>query len=479
MIHRLCLAAALLSSATAVHAFDDHLFAVTSDNERGDCAALELETPWTPATQLEAIGVEAHVRHFYGRHYVVNPAAGTVQVIDPETFDTVLTISVGMGSTPHDILVVDPRTAYVSRYDSTLLYRVDPTTGAFVDSIDLGGFAADDGLPDMSMMARDGRHLFVQIQRVDRALSGNPVPPSLLAVIDIPTSQLLDVDPNEPGTQGIELLGTFPRFKMHVDSVARRLFVSAPGVRLDVSGGIEEVDLDALESLGFILPEEETIGDLGAFVMVSPDRGYFWGHTDIVESSHLLAFSRAGMLPGELYLTFTTVQSLAFDASTSQLFIPDCASTVGGIQVLDTTTNALLTGSAIDTAGAPVDVVVARETTPGEAGELLVTGFASATGELSLSYRPACAGFDHNLVWGPLEEVNVYGYSGRRCGIGNSGTYETFDPGAGSYFFLVVATDGVEIEGSYGIDGTTERPDDPGSPECSFVQNLGLRCDGG
>ena len=41
------------------------------------------------------IGPWATVRHFFGRHYVVNRTLGTVQVIDPETFRTLLTFSVG------------------------------------------------------------------------------------------------------------------------------------------------------------------------------------------------------------------------------------------------------------------------------------------------------------------------------------------------------------------------------------------------
>ena len=40
------------------------------------------------------------------------------------------------------------------------------------------------------MMARDGDHLFIQIQRLDRAMGHNPVPPSYLAVVDLETIEL-------------------------------------------------------------------------------------------------------------------------------------------------------------------------------------------------------------------------------------------------------------------------------------------------
>jgi len=59
--------------------------------------------------------------------------------------------------------------------------------------------------------------------------------------------------------------------------------------------------------------------------------------------------------------------------------------------------------------------------------------------------------------------------------VGNSGSISSFDPGEGSFFFLVVGNDGDGVEGSYGTDsGLRERPFDPG---CLLAQNLALRCD--
>jgi len=66
----------------------------------------------------------------------------------------------------------------VTRYESRWLYRVDPTTGRGFDAVDLGPLADGDGLPEMSMMARDGLHLFIQIQRLDRPAGYVSVPPS-------------------------------------------------------------------------------------------------------------------------------------------------------------------------------------------------------------------------------------------------------------------------------------------------------------
>jgi hypothetical protein len=117
--------------------------------------------------------------------------------------------------------------------------------------------------------------------------------------------------------------------------------------------------------------------------------------------------------------------------------------------------------------------------TPGEATELQVTGYDPGTGALLLSYTPACSASDHHIEFGPLQDVATLGYSGQECGIGTSGTHGSFNPGAGSFFFLIVGDDGVGIEGSYGVDGAmAERPENATEPICSFVQDLSQRCDG-
>jgi hypothetical protein len=115
--------------------------------------------------------------------------------------------------------------------------------------------------------------------------------------------------------------------------------------------------------------------------------------------------------------------------------------------------------------------------TPGEASDLRVTGVDAQTGELSLSWTPACEAADHNLIYGPLASVGTYGYTGQVCGVSAS-SYYGFDPGTGSWFFLVVATDGSSVEGAYGTNTAgDERPEQTDDPACAFVRNLAFRCD--
>jgi hypothetical protein len=479
------LAAAVLAAATdapaapaAGAAMEDHVFIVTQHHEAGgNTARMGIAAPWPSAGGLERVGRDAIVRHFFGRHYVVNRDTGTIQVLDAATFDTLLEFSVGAGSNPQDILVVDGRTAYVSRHNSCFLYRVDPVTGIGADATDLCLFADPDGLPEMSMMARDGRHLFVQIQRLDRNDGFRPVPPSWLAVVDTATGRLIDADPARAGVQGIELVGLFPGSKMEVEAGRRRLYVSTPGVTLDGAGGIEEIALDVLVSLGFETSEAIIGPDISVFAMASPDKGYLLSHTDLTLSSHLTAFSRAdGSHLAELIVVFDMVRDIAVDRATSQIFFPDFSGQ--GIRVFDTTSDVMLTPAPIPTGAPPVDLVIARAVTPGEATDLRVEAFDRTAGALTLSYRPACGAPVHQIVYGPLQEVSGYRYGGKVCGIGGTGLHAGFNPGEGSYFFVVAGHDGGAIEGSYGTDAQgRERPPFSGDPVCPRTQDLGRRCD--
>ena len=116
---------------------------------------------------------------------------------------------------------------------------------------------------------------------------------------------------------------------------------------------------------------------------------------------------------------------------------------------------------------------------PGEASDIVVNGIDPNTDMISLSYTPACSGANHNIVWGPLEDVSIYNYTGQDCGIGISGFYNQFNPGIGSYFFLLVGTDSVSVEGSYGLSSAlVERPEDLDDPVCAFSQGTPASCGG-
>jgi hypothetical protein len=469
-------------AGSSIPAFDPHVFVVTSDHQDGGAAAMTIEAPWTVAPNLEPVGANPLVRHFFGRHYVVNRDVGTIQVIDPTSFETLTTLDVG--GLPQDILVVGARQAYVSRFDSAELLQIDPVSGLVTDVIDLTFLADPDGIPEMGTMILDGFHLFLQLQRLDQSdPQWAAVPPSFMAVIDVRTNQLVDADPETDGVQAIRLAGRRPAYKMTLESQNRRLYVSVPAGFFDTfEGAVEQIDLDTLRSLRFITTEGllQTL-DLSAFTLVSPDKGFVVTHTEIVESSHVTGFSRhTGTPVSQIYTTlFGSIRNIVHDPPTSQVFLPDHTDdgTVG-VLVFDAVTDEILTPTPVDVGAPPVDLVVTRPVSPGEAVDLQVDSIDHSTGRLSLSYLPACEAADHNLVYGPLDQVSAYAYTGQDCGIGNLGSYDGFDPGPGSVFYLVVGSDGVSVEGSYGAaSGPVERPEMLGDPVCTFTQELSLRCD--
>jgi hypothetical protein len=65
----------------------------------------------------------------------------------------------------------------------------------------------------------------------------------------------------------------------------------------------------------------------------------------------------------------------------------------------------------------------------------------------------SCPAIDYDLIYGDLANVSGYVLTGALCAMGTSGTYDWAGVPAGDLFFLIVGTDGVETEGSWGVDG--------------------------
>jgi hypothetical protein len=228
------------------------------------------------------------------------------------------------------------------------------------EGVNLAIFADNDGIPEQGTMAvHDGR-LFIQIQRVNFD-DPAPFPQPYVAVVDLDSEQLIDVDPGRDGVQAIELAGTFPKTKMQVVEPMRKLFVSATGAFFD-AGGIEVIDLDNLQSEGLAIREADdfTGADLGPFVMVGPDRGFLAYSTDLLLSSHLHQFSLAGGVdPTELAVALDYFSpAIEFDPGTNTVFFPVGGSVENGLHVFDAHTGAMLNRQLIPTSGPPTDLIV-------------------------------------------------------------------------------------------------------------------------
>jgi hypothetical protein len=214
-------------------------------------------------------------------------------------------------------------------------------------------------------MERDGSRLFVQLRFdtvTDDPEAGSPAVRGALAVVDLATETLIDLDPVAPGVQGIDLVGEPPHGKMTFQPRRRLLYVSSTGVALNVAGGIEKVDIDAGVSMGLVVTEKQIGLDLGGFVFTSEDGGYLMFHTEIIPSTHLTRFTVPGGISGisQFFgLLGDAVNVLVHDPSTNTLFLPsgDAFAPGTGVYAFDTDTDTLI-GGAVNTGMRPHDILL-------------------------------------------------------------------------------------------------------------------------
>ncbi len=354
-------AAAFLVLAARVEAAP---LAVTWTSKNGAATVRRVGTrpPWRFRGLGIATGGDAFLHQADGQLFVGSRSAGTIAAIDRRRWQAARVYALGENSEPEDIAVTSADTAYITRRRGTRLLRLDLRSGATTESVDLSPFADDDGVPDLGTMIVDRGRLFVQIRRMNEDGPFGLAPPGYLAVVDLATEQLVDVDPQVPGVQAIELQGTAPKLRMQILPDVRRLYVSATGGFFD-AGGLEVIDLGTLRSHGLIVREADgfTGADLGAFVMVTPERGYVVYSTDLDLSSHLKAFSvTGGVEPGpELHVSVGySVPALALDRRAGTLFVPDGAFSRRGVHVFDAATGQRLRTEPVGTAGQPTDILL-------------------------------------------------------------------------------------------------------------------------
>ena len=327
----------------------------------GHVDLMNLESPWGFSGKPLETGRFAVLR-INGNHiYAVCPQDNAIKRMTREPWAIDRTYNLAIETKPVDIAVVDSNRAYLTGRSATHLLRLDLSTGALTETVDLSAFADADGTPDLGDMVIFEGRLFVQIRRLNELAPGGQVAPPYLAVIDLTTETLVDVDRALPGVQALALTGTHPKRPMQIVPSLRRLFVSATGGSFDF-GGIEMIDLDGLRPMGLVIREADGLTgvDLGPFYLVEPHRGFLAYTTDLVISSHLVEFSIPdGVVDENLH---TEVDFLApvleFDATSNSLFFPSSGFTNPGIHVFDAATGKRLTKEVIPTPGPPQDIVI-------------------------------------------------------------------------------------------------------------------------
>ena len=356
------LAVSLLLLANSSSAQSD-LFVITTDFSTGSTAFLAANAA---EAEVNLLGIHSDaVGHYHdGRVYIVNRLGqDNILVLDAMDLRTPLTqFSVGNGANPHDIEIVAPDKAYVTRYDTASLLIVNPQDGAELGQIDLSAFADADGLPEVSQIVRVGDRLYLSCQRLDRNGGWGPADFSYLIVVDLATDSLVDVDPDAEGVQGIALSAANPN-SMAV--VGEQIAVGVVVNFGDRSGGVEIVDTTTNRSLGLAVSEEDLGGDITSMVLVDQNRGYA-----VVADENFAN----GVRPFELSsgtvgvplenISGGFIPSLAVDGG--RLIVADRGSfsdpASAGLKFYDAATGAFLRGP-IDTGLPPSNIVVLGDAT--------------------------------------------------------------------------------------------------------------------
>ncbi len=245
----------------------------TTDYNSGSLSRLDLQTHVATRDHL-TIHSDAVVRVYRDEVYVINRRGqDNVIVLHSGDLKTPVTqYSTGNGSNPSDMAFVSEGKAYISRYGRTQLLIVNPVTGDSLGAVDLAGFADADGLPEMFQLALYGNRLFVACQRLDRDNDWVPTDASAIAVVDVATDQVVDVDENAAGVQGIAMAGKNP---VGAAQRGNKWILSHVNTFADLTdGGIEVIDLANLRSEGIALGEMALGGNLSSLAMVSNSEGY-------------------------------------------------------------------------------------------------------------------------------------------------------------------------------------------------------------
>lgn len=337
--------------------------AVCTDYVTGKFSSCESTPPWTANIDLATVHADAVVRAHAGLVYVVNRfGADNIQVLDPsQNFATILEASVGGGGNPQGIAFSeDGARAYVPRQERDDVLILDPADGAWLGSIDLSGWNDADGHCEPGDCIAVGNLLFVAIGRLDRNFYWSPVGDSYLAVVDMNTDTLVDVDPGQPGTQGIPLAATNPTWELGLAGDLIR--VSCVGNYGLQDGGLELVDPVGLGSLGLAIDEAALGGDIGDVAWVSETLAYAIV-SDASFNTLLKQFdpSTGGgvwtVSPGAGFV-YTDME---LDES-GQLFLTDRAVGADGLRVYEADTGDAL-GHIIDMGLPPFDIVLPKTAT--------------------------------------------------------------------------------------------------------------------
>ncbi len=411
LVMSLCSAALVFGRSAA----EDWVFITTTDYITGNASVIHPGPPITVDCNVRSLHSDAVARFFDPYVYVVNRKGGdNVQILDPaNNFSTIRQFSVGAGSDPHDILVLSPTKAYVTRYNTNVIWIVNPSTGAQTGSIDLSSLADADGLAEVDMMCRVGNRAFVTVQRLDRNNYWVPVGKSYVAVIDAQTDALVDCNPVTPGVQPIEMTGTNSYSDIQLDPYTGSLYLSSVGYWGLRDGGIETIDPAGLQSDGIIFAETAAGGDMIDVEIDEGKRGYAIVSDDDFYTLLVSFDAETGVKTGTLYDPNAYVIQDIEVSPWNHLYVADRTPTLPGIRIYDVFTNAQITATPIDVCLPPFDITFSLPVQTGIADPPAAGSVVSVGDAYPNPFRPATT-IPFDLATDALVTATVYDALGRR-----------------------------------------------------------------
>ncbi|MDX1959764.1 MAG: hypothetical protein SFU98_14405 [Leptospiraceae bacterium] len=324
-----------------------------------------LATPTSVAVHSDAIATYQN-----GLVYIVNRLGrDNIQVLNPSLgFLTILEFSVGAGSNPQDIIVVNSTKAYVSLYSKNYLLVVNPSSGVEIKRIDLSKFSETitnsssglDGNPEAHRMYLYENKLYLQLQRLDRNdSSGFPAPTDF--------SYLLEFD-----TLNDSLIGAYrtpssnPLGKMHkVDlNGVPHLLMCLParlGFLSKLDGGVYAFNLLNKKFLpNPIYSEQIAKGDILDIVIKPNEFGYAYVLDPSFNKSIQKFSLSTGQKISELGFFSATAGNIGgLGISTSgKFFVGDANFSKPGVSVFDVNTDQRLTPISIDVGLRPTQILI-------------------------------------------------------------------------------------------------------------------------
>lgn len=358
----LTFAAANVAAQCTDYAWRDVLV-TTTDFSSGSTSVLDHFK--APTLNVESISSDAVVRQSGQLVYVVNRgSSGNIQILVPCTgYATLDQWSTGGGSNPHDIVVLPPGdVGYITRYDMTSVLKMNLQTGATLATISLATFADADGLPEMDQMFVYGDRLYVGLQRLDRNNFYSPVGTSYLAVIDLNTDTLVDMNPGAGGIQGITLLRTNPYSEMSLHFGATEFaYFSAVGFFGVLDGGVIACDVNNPATQSVILTENAAGGDVLDVEIVSDTKGFAIVANPSFETI-LIAFDPStGLKLGATMYASGGYDLNDIEPSPGGLLLGDRKVTNPGVRCFDMDTHAQIPGGPINVGLPPFDILVSTD----------------------------------------------------------------------------------------------------------------------